>query len=158
MTRSGPTGYADEVMSTAAPANRPARPPWGAAITSLVCGLIVAVVATISLVNASSDAALVGGGSVAAAVVIIAFVFTGYGFQLAGSASAQLPASGPLILLSFLAVFIGVIGSMGVFVLSSALVSQNGVSVALIVLVLSIIVTIAGFRLVRVARLGGQPN
>ncbi|MBF4634942.1 hypothetical protein ITJ38_11060 [Agreia pratensis] len=139
------------MMSTSAQVNRPAVRPWGAAITSLVCGVIVAVVAIISLANAASDGALLGGGLVGAVVAVIAFLFAGQGFQFARSSSAKLPASGPLMLLSFVAVIIGVIGSMGAFVLSSALVSQNGVSVAIIVLVLSIVVTITGFRLVRVA-------
>lgn len=126
--------------------------PRISAVVSLIVGVIAAVVAIISLANAPADGALFGGGLVAAVVAVIAFLFAGYGFQLARSASAKLPAMGPLLLFAFLSLIIGVIGSMGAFVLSSAVASQNGVAVAVIVLLLSIAVTIAGFRLVRAAR------
>ncbi len=142
------------MMSAAVPVARPRIP----AVVSLVVGVIAAVVAIISLANAPADGALLGGGLIAAVVAVIAFLFTGYGFQLARSASARLPASGPLMLLAFLAMIIGVIGSMGAFILSSAVASQNGVAVAIIVLLLAVVVTIAGFRLVRVARQGRPSN
>lgn len=125
-----------------------------AGIITLVLGVIAAVVGVIALANSGADGALVGGGAVGVVVAVLAFLLTGYGFQIARTSAAALPASGPLILLSLLAAIVGVLGSMGAFVLSSAVASQNGVAVAIVVLLLAFLVTITGFVLVRTARVG----
>lgn len=125
-----------------------------AGVLSLVLGVVAAVVGIVALANSGADGALVGGGAVGVVVAILAFLFTGYGFQIARTSAAALPASGPLMLLSLLAAIVGVLGSMGAFVLSSAVASQNGVAVAIVVLLLAFLVTITGFTLVRTARLG----
>lgn len=130
---------------------RTARPRVPA-IVSVVVGAFATIAALLALANASAEGALLGGGLVAAVVAVLSFLLAGYGFQLGRSAAAKLPAAGPLTLLALLTAVVGVIGSMGVFVLSAASGSQNGMAVAVIVLVLSFIETIVGFRLVRVSR------
>lgn len=136
---------------------RPGRGPARARVAgviALVLGVIAAVVGVIALANSGTDGALVGGGAVGVIVAVLAFLFTGYGFQIARTSTAALPASGPLMLFSLLSAIVGVVGSMGAFVLSSAVASQNGVAVAIVVLLLAFLVTITGFVLVRTARVG----
>lgn len=125
----------------------------------LVCGVIATILAVGALVGAFAgsfvDGALVGSGVIALVVAVCALLLARQGLRLARSASASALTWGPLLLTLAVAV-VGVIGGMVMFVISSAVVSRNGVAVAIIVLLLSLVVSITGLALGRLGRLPGE--
>jgi uncharacterized membrane protein len=129
--------------------------PRTAAVVVLVCGVVAALVAVFSLVSAGSDGTLLGGGTIAAVVAVGSLLLSRHGFRLARPASTSGSGWTPLLLTLFVAVG-GVIGGMVMFTVSSAAASENGVAVAVIVLLLSLVVSITGLALGRMARPDGD--
>ncbi|MFJ6533818.1 hypothetical protein [Microbacterium sp. NPDC091662] len=121
------------------------------AITSLVVGVVVSIMAIASLAGAAADGALLGVGLVAAAVAAAAFLLARCGFRLATPVPGKEVGVGTAMWLVAIVFFVGVIGSMAAFVISSAMTSQGGAGTALILLLLSGILTVAGARVLGIA-------
>lgn len=138
-------------MSIPPSSGRSEARPKVPAIISLVLGVVVSIVAVSALAGAFNDGALLGVGLIAAVVAGVAFLFARSGFRLARPVAGKEPRVGVLMLLVALALFVGVIGSMVAFVVSSAMISQNGAGTAIILLVLSGIVMVAGARVLGIA-------
>lgn len=124
------------------------RRPRIAGVFSLVFGVLTTIVAIPSLVAAGSDAGLLVGGVIAAVVAAVSFLFAGYGFRFVREPSKRLTAMTPLLWLLGTAFFVGVLGSMGAFVYSQIILSQQGAAVALILLLLAGGVMVSGAALI----------
>ena len=135
----------DKLRDGSTTARRQPRPRIPA-IIALVFGVIVAIVAIASLTGAFTDGTMLGIGLLAAAVSVAALLLARYGFRLAGSSSETAPRVGVLMLLVAVVFFLGVLGSMAAFVISSAMISHQGAATALILLVLSGVLTVTGAR------------
>ncbi|MFF1540381.1 hypothetical protein ACFVWL_09895 [Microbacterium sp. NPDC058269] len=121
------------------------------AIISLVVGVLVSIMAVASLAGALTDGALLGVGLVAAAVAAAAFLLARCGFRLANPVPGKEVRLGVVMWLLAIVFFVGVIGSMAAFVISSAMTSQGGAGTALILLLLSGVLTVAGARVLGIA-------
>ncbi|KJL21458.1 hypothetical protein RN51_02479 [Microbacterium oxydans] len=121
------------------------------AVISLVSGVFASIIAIASLAGASTDGALLGVGVVATVVAAVAFLIARAGFRLATPVAGRESRIGVLMLLVALALFVGVIGSMVAFVISAAMVSQYGAGAAIILLVSSGVVMVAGARVLGIA-------
>lgn len=114
-------------------------------------GVVVSIMAITSLAGAPTDGALLGVGLIAAAVVAAAFLLARCGFRLAKPVPRNEVRLGAVMWLVAIVFFVGVIGSMAAFVISSAMTSQSGAGTALVLLLLSGIVTVAGARVLGIA-------
>lgn len=132
---------------------RGARPRI-AAVILLVCGVVATIVAVGALIGAGADGALLGGGVIAAVVAVGCLLLAVFGFRLARRTATSAATWTPLLLTLLLAV-VGVLGSMVMFTVSSAAASQNGVAVAIVILLVSLVATITGLAL---GRLGRSPG
>lgn len=121
------------------------------AIIAFMLGGAAVIVSIISLILAATDRPFLGVGFLAAAVAGISFLFAGYGLRLARTPSRARPRFGPLKLLVALAFFLGVLGSIAMFLFSSDVGSRDAAIAALVLLVLSSAATITGSRLMGLA-------
>lgn len=131
--------------------NRRRTRPRIAAIILSVCGVAATIVAVGALAGAAADGALLGGGAIAVVVAVSCILLAVLGFRRARPGATTVSVWGPLFLTLLLAV-VGVIGSMVMFTVSSAAVSRNGVAVAVVILLLSLVATITGLALGRLGR------
>lgn len=122
-----------------------------AAFVLSVCGVAAAIVGVGALAGAAVDGALLGGGAIAVVVAVSCAVLAMLGFRRARPGATSVSVWGPLLLTLLLAV-VGVIGSMVMFTVSSAAISRNGVAVAIVILLLSLVATITGLALGRLVR------
>lgn len=132
----GPSAFSDEPQ------------PRIPATIAIVLGVAAGLAAIVSMVLAFSDRTFVVVALSAAVVAVISFLFVRYARRLARTASRERPRVGPMLLLVALVFILGVVGSIGILLCSSAVGSSNGVVAAIILLVLSSAVTMTGSRLV----------
>lgn len=118
------------------------------ATIAIVLGIAAGLVAIVSMVLAFSDRTFVMVALSAAVVAVISFLFGRYAFRLVHATSRERPHVGPMLLLVSLAFLLGVLGSIGILLYSSAVGSGKGVVAAILLLVLSSAVTMTGARLV----------
>lgn len=133
----------------------------GAAWVTAVATAASAVAALLAWLNVGADSALVGPALVATLLAAVGLMTTGYGFSLSRPDSGAHVSIGPLVLLAAVAAVDGVIASMGIFVLASAVGSRDASTTSIIVVVLGVTITICALRMIRIIRTrttGPQPS
>lgn len=142
-------------MNAATPAGDVVARPRVATVVLIVFGAIAAIVAVASLANAADDGPLLACGVLAAIIAVYAFVFAGFGLRLARTTSQKAPS---VLLLTWLVVMgslLCVVGVLVMFFVSVSLGSQ-GTVVAVILLLVTFVVSIASARVLRAHVLGAQ--
>ncbi|WP_146115358.1 hypothetical protein [Microbacterium sp. MYb62] len=122
--------------------------PRVATVLLIVFGAIAAIVAVASLANAAEDGPLLGCGVLAAIIAVYAFVFAGYGHRFSRIASEQAPSTVLLTWLVMMGSLLCVLGALVMFFVSVSLGSQGSV-VAVILLLVTFVVSIASARVLR---------
>lgn len=140
-------------MNAATPVGDVVARPRVATVLLIVFGAIAAIVAVASLANAADDGPLLGCGALAAIIAVYAFVFAGYGHRFARTTSQR---ASSVLLLTWLVVMgslLCVVGVLVMFFVSVSLGSQ-GTVVAVILLLVTFVVSIASARVLRAYVLG----
>lgn len=142
-------------MNAATPVGDVVARPRVATVLLIVFGAIAAIVAVASIATSADDGPLLACGVLAAIIAVYAFVFAGYGHRFARTTPQR---ASSVLLLTWLVVMgslLCVLGVLVMFFVSVSLGSQGSV-VAVILLLVTFVVSIASARVLRAYVLGAK--
>jgi len=142
-------------MNAATPVGDVVARPRVATVVLIVFGALAAIVAVASIATAADDGPLLACGVLAAIIAVYAFAFAGYGHRFSRTTSQKAPSVLLLTWFAMMGSLLCVLGVLVMFFVSVSLGSQ-GTVVALILLLVTFVVSIASARVLRAHVLGAK--